>query len=164
MNRHYTKADYLDKVNKLKNIGCAVTTDIMVGFPTETEEDFSDTLGLVENVGFSGAFTFVYSPRSGTKAAEMEGQIPEEVSKDRIMRLIDAQNEINRKQSEEYIGKTVEILCEGYDEKKNLYFGRDEYGKMAYFNSNIGVFGKFIDVKITKANGISLLGEAVGGK
>lgn len=165
MNRHYTSSDYLKKVEYLKQQvpDCAITTDIMVGFPTETEQDFLDTLKVVETVGFSGAFTFVYSPRSGTKAATMDGQIPEEVSKDRIMRLIDAQNEENRRQSESYVGKIITVLCEAFDEKKQVYQGRDEYGKMAYFTSDVNLIGLFVKVKITKANGISLIGEAFGG-
>lgn len=163
MNRRYTAKDYLEKIDYLRSKvpDCTITTDIMVGFPTETEEDFLDTLSVVKKVGFSGAFTFVYSPRTGTKATEMDGQIPEEISKDRIMRLIDEQNEINRLQSESYIGKTIEILCEGYDEKKGTYLGRDEYGKMAYFSSQDDVFGQFVNVKITKANGISLIGNRI---
>ena len=165
MNRHYSRADYLEKINLLKKYipDIAVTTDIMVAFPTETEQDYLETVSLVEQVEFSGAFTFVYSPRNGTPAAKMDGQIPEEVSKPRIMKLVDLQNSINRKQSEKYVGKTVEILCEGYDEKKESYLGRDEFGRMAYFKSNEDLIGKFVNVKITKAGGISLIGEIVGG-
>jgi len=94
----------------------------------------------------------------------MDGQIPEDVSTDRIMRLIEAQNEVSRLQSEKYIGKTVEILCEDFDEKKNRYLGRDEYGKMAYFRSDENLIGKFVNVKINSANGISLIGEVVSAE
>lgn len=165
MNRHYSGAEYLEKIRKLKRKlpDCAVTTDIMVGFPTETDEDFNDTLNIVKSVRFTGAFTFVYSPRTGTKAAEMDGQIDEATSKKRIMRLIDTQNEINREQSEAYIGKTVKILAETFDGKKNMYCGRDEYGKMAYFKATDNPIGKFVDIKITEANGISLTGICNGG-
>ena len=138
----------------------AITTDIMVGFPTETDEDFNETMSLVEEVRFSGAFTFIYSPRSGTPAAKMAGQISEDVSKERIMKLIDLQNAINREQSRAYVGKEIKVLCEGYDEKKNKYLGRDTYGRMAYFAGK-NLIGKFVKVKITKAGGISLLGELV---
>ena len=163
MNRKYSREYYLERLAALRKIipGAAVTTDIMVGFPQETEEDFQDTLSLVNEADFSGAFTFVYSRRSGTVADKMDGQIPEEVSTDRIMRLIEAQNEVSRLQSEKYIGKTVEILCEDFDEKKNRYLGRDEYGKMAYFRSDENLIGKFVNVKINSANGISLIGEVV---
>ena len=141
----------------------AITTDIMVGFPTETEEDFNDTVSLVKEVGYAGAFTFIYSPRSGTPAAKMAGQIPEEVSKRRIMQLIDLQNGINRAQSKEYLGKVIEILCEGFDDKKKKFLGRDTYGRMAYFDGE-DLIGKFVNVKITKAGGISLYGELVSEK
>jgi tRNA-2-methylthio-N6-dimethylallyladenosine synthase len=89
----------------------------------------------------------------------MEEQIDPEVSKKRIMQLIDTQNEINRQYSNEYLGKTVKILCEGYDEKKDMYLGRDTYGRMVYFNGNKDYVGKFVNVKITKTGGISLLGQ-----
>jgi tRNA-2-methylthio-N6-dimethylallyladenosine synthase len=163
MNRHYTREYYIDRLTKLRNKipNCAVTTDIMVGFPQEDEQDFADTMSLVELAEYSGAFTFIYSKRSGTVAAEMSGQIPEDVSTARIMKLIDLQNSINRKQSEHYLNKTVEILCEDYDDKKKLYLGRDEYGKMAYFASDKDVLGEFLMVKITKTGGMSLYGEIV---
>lgn len=161
MNRKYSREDYLEKVKLLRKYipDIAITTDIMVGFPTETEEDFLDTLDIVEKVGFSGAFTFVYSRRKGTPADKMDGQIEENISKDRIMRLIDKQNEIGREQARGFIGKTVEVLCEDYDAKKKIYMGRDSYGRMAYFSSNENVIGKFLNIKINKTNGISLLGE-----
>ncbi len=163
MNRHYTRDEYLEKIKYLrKHIpDISITTDVMVGFPTETEEDFLDTYSLMEKVGFSGAFTFIYSPREGTPAAKYDGQIPEEVSKKRIMKLIDLQNNLNREQSREYLNKTVEILCEGFDEKKKMYLGRDTYGRMAYFSSVDNLIGKFVNVKITKTGGISLIGEMV---
>ncbi len=166
MNRKYTREDYLNKIELLRKYipDIAITTDIMVGFPTETEEDFSDTMDIVKKVGFSGAFTFIYSKRSGTPAEKMEGQIPASVSKSRIMRLIDLQNSINREDSKRYLGKTVEILCEGYDEKKKKYLGRDTYGRMAYFKADESLVGRFVNVKITETGGISLLGELVGVK
>ncbi len=163
MNRKYTREDYFEKVDILRKYipDVAITTDIMVSFPTETEEDFLDTVDLVKSVGFSGAFTFIYSKRKGTPAAKMDGQIDEETSKDRIVRLIDLQNETNREQSKLYLGKTVEILCEGFDDKKKMYLGRDTYGRMAYFKSDSNLVGEFVNVKITKTGGISLLGELV---
>ncbi|MDY6023193.1 MAG: tRNA (N6-isopentenyl adenosine(37)-C2)-methylthiotransferase MiaB [Candidatus Borkfalkiaceae bacterium] len=166
MNRHYTKADYLEKVNKLRAAvpDIAITTDVMVGFPNETEEDFEETFSVMKEVGYAGAFTFIYSRRSGTPAAEMEGQIDEETGKKRIMKLIAYQNAFNRKTSKNYEGKTVRILCEGYDDKKKKYLGRDEYGRMAYFDGNEKVLGNFVDVKIVKAGGISLYGELVKGE
>lgn len=161
MNRKYTAEEYLKKVELLKKYvpDCQLTSDIMVGFPTETEEDFQATLRLVKEAGFSTAFTFVYSPRSGTKAAAMEGQIPEEVKKDRIMRLVELVNSQTREISKGYLGKTTEILCEDYDKKKGLYLGRDEYGRMGYFKSESNLIGQFVNLKITDASGVSLYGE-----
>lgn len=163
MKRRYSVEKYLSQIESIRKIipDCAITTDIIVGFPTETEEDFIDTVKLVETVKFDGAFTFVYSKREGTKAAIMDGQIDPEIQKDRIMRLIDVQNELNRKESLTYVGKTVEILVEDFDEKKNSYMGRDERGKMAYFSCDENVIGKFVNVKITSAGGMSLMGEII---
>lgn len=163
MNRRYSVEKYLSQIDSIRKIipDCAITTDIIVGFPTETENDFLDTVNLVEKVKFDGAFTFVYSKREGTKAAAMEGQIDPETQKNRIMRLIDVQNDLNRKESLTYVGKTVEILVEDFDEKKNSYMGRDERGKMAYFSCDENVIGKFVNVKITSAGGMSLMGEII---
>ena len=161
MNRRYTREKYLDEIALLKSRlpEAEVTTDIIVGFPGETEEDYLQTEELVKEVDFASAFTFVYSPRQGTKAATMAGQIPPEVQKNRIMRLVELVNSLTRKKSEKYVGKTVEILCEDYDEKKGLYLGRDEFGRMGYFQSDKEVIGQFVRLKITRANGISLFGE-----
>ena len=163
MNRKYTSADYLNKIDILKKYvpDCAITTDIIVGFPGETEEDFEDTLNLVKKVNFASAFTFVYSKRDGTKAASMPNQIPEDVSKRRIIQLIDLVNAQTRAHSAKYVDKTVEILCEGFDDKKGLYLGRTEYGRMGYFASESDVIGQFVDIKVKQANGISLFGDLV---
>ena len=161
MNRRYTREKYLSEVAFLRNRlpEAELTTDIIVGFPGETEEDYLLTEDLVKQVQFASAFTFVYSPRLGTRAATMENQIPEDVQKQRIMRLVELVNTLTRQKSEKYVGKTVEILCEDYDEKKGLYLGRDEFGRMGYFTSDEDKIGQFVSLKITKANGISLFGE-----
>lgn len=161
MNRRYTSAQYLEEIKMLRSRlpEAEVTTDIIVGFPGETEEDYLATEELVKKADFASAFTFVYSPRTGTKAAAMENQVPEEVQKDRIMRLVELVNSLTRKKSEKYVGTTAEILCEDYDEKKGLYLGRDEFGRMGYFKSEENLVGQFVNLKITQANGISLYGE-----
>jgi tRNA-2-methylthio-N6-dimethylallyladenosine synthase len=165
MNRRYTREKYLEEVKMLRSYfpEAEVTTDIIVGFPGEMEEDYLLTESLVKEVDFASAFTFVYSPRQGTKAAEMQNRIPEAIQKNRIMRLVELVNSLTRKKSEKYLGKSVEILCEDYDEKKGYYLGRDEFGRMGYFKSENDVIGKFVTLKITDANGISLFGtvEAV---
>lgn len=163
MNRRYTREKYLSEIRTLRERipEAEVTTDIIVGFPGETEEDYLQTESLVKEVGFASAFTFVYSPRSGTKAAEMPDPVPEAVQKDRIMRLVALVNAQTREKSERYLGKAVEILCEDYDEKKALYLGRDEFGRMGYFRSENNAIGKFVTLKITGVNGISLFGDVL---
>lgn len=163
MNRRYTREDYFEKVKLLREYipDISITTDVMVGFPTETEEDYLDTYNLMKDVKFAGAFTFIYSKRTGTPAAEMDGQIDEVVATERIVKLIDLQNRINREQSNTYKNKIVKILCEGYDDKKGMYLGRDTHGRMAYFTSDINPIGEFVNVKIIKTGGISLMGEIV---
>lgn len=166
MNRKYTVEDYLKKIDILKKYvpDCAVTTDLIVGFPGESEEDFDDTLKLVERVGYSSAFTFVYSKRAGTVAEKMPNQVPEEISKRRVIKLVDVVNGLTREYSKTYLGKTIEILCEGYDDKKGMYLGRDEYGRMGYFKSEENVLGEFVNIKILNANGVSLIGERIKGE
>ncbi len=161
MNRRYTREKYLEEISTLKKHlpDCEVTTDLIVGFPTETDEEFEETVSLVKEVGFSSAFTFVYSPRTGTKAAKMEGQIPEEVQKKRIMRLVEVVNAQTREKSAKYVGKRVEILCEDYDEKRKLYLGRDIHGRMGYFASAKNRVGELVKILVKEANGISLMGE-----
>lgn len=164
MNRRYTREKYLEDIAILRREipDCAVTTDLIVAFPTETEEEFLETVSLVKEADLSSAFTFIYSPRVGTKAAEMDGQIPEEIAKDRIMRLIECVNENTRKMSAQYVGKTVRVLCEDFDEKRGLYLGRDEYGRMGYFTSEKNCIGEFVDLHVERANGISLFGKLIG--
>ncbi len=163
MNRKYTAEEYLKKVEALKKSipDCAITTDLIVGFPGETDEDFKATEELVKKVGYASAFTFVYSKRDGTVAAKMENQVPEEVSKRRIIELVELVNSQTRVLSATYIGKTIEILCEDYDPKRGLYLGRDEYGRMGYFESDEDVVGQFVMMKVEQANGVSLSGRLV---
>ncbi len=162
MNRRYTREKYLDEIALLRREipDCEVTTDFIVGFPTETEEEFQETLSLVEEADLASAFMFIFSPRTGTRAATMEGQVSEEVSRDRLSRLIALVNEKTRQKSAKYVGKTVEILCEDYDAKKGMYLGRDEYGRMGYFENSKNRVGEFVRLRVTRANGISLYGEA----
>lgn len=162
MNRRYTREKYLDEIALLKREipDCEVTTDIIVGFPTETEEDFKETLSLVDAADFASAFMFIFSPRTGTRAAAMDGQVEESVAKERLARLIELVNGKTREKSAGYVGKTVEILCEDFDEKKGLYLGRDEYGRMGYFASEKNRVGEFVKLAVTRANGISLYGDA----
>ena len=163
MNRRYTREEYLEKVALFKREipGAEITTDLIVSFPTETEAEFEETLSLVREADFSSAFTFVYSPRTGTAAAKMEGQIPEAVSKERITRLVAAVNENTRRKSEAYVGREIEVLCEDFDERRGLYLGREPLGRMGYFASDENCIGEFVRMKVTRANGVSLYGEKV---
>ena len=163
MNRKYTREQYEEKVAMIKEYmpDCAITTDVMVGFPGETDEDYNHTMEVMEKVDFASAFMFVYSPREGTPAAKRPDQIPEEVSKQRIMKMVAAQNERTAKHSKTYEGKTVTLLCEDFDSKKEMYMGRDEYGRMGYFKSEQNKIGEFVTIKVTKTVGISIYGEIV---
>ena len=163
MNRRYTREDYMAKIDLIKKFmpDCAVSTDVMVGFPGESEQDFRDTLDIMEKADFASAFMFVYSRRGGTPADKMPDQIPEEVSKARIMEMVAAQNARTAEHSAAYKGRTIEILCEDFDEKRGMYLGRDEYGRMGYFKSDKDERGNFVNVKVTDTNGISLYCEKI---
>lgn len=161
MNRRYTREHYLGLIDMIRRYlpDCGITTDIMVGFPYETEEDFLDTMDIVEKVRFSTAFTFIYSVRKGTKAAEMP-QIPYEIKQNRIKRLIARQNEITEEISKDYVGNVYEILVEGIQEKKNGYVvGRTESGRLVSAKGDESMIGEFKNVKITAVKNAQLLGE-----
>lgn len=161
MNRRYTREHYLGLIEMIRRYlpDCGITTDIMVGFPYETEEDFLDTMDIVEKVRFSTAFTFIYSVRKGTKAAEMP-QIPYEIKQNRIKRLIARQNEITEEISKDYVGNVYEILVEGMQEKKNGYVvGRTESGRLVSAKGDESMIGEFKKVKITAVKNAQLLGE-----
>ncbi len=161
MNRRYTREHYLGLIDMIRRYlpDCGITTDIMVGFPYETEEDFLDTMDIVEKVRFSTAFTFIYSVRKGTKAAEMP-QIPYEIKQNRIKRLIARQNEITEEISKDYVGNVYEILVEGMQEKKNGYVvGRTDSGRLVSAKGDESMIGEFKNVKITAVKNAQLLGE-----
>lgn len=161
MNRRYTREHYLGLIDMIRRYipDCGITTDIMVGFPYETEEDFLDTMDIVEKVRFSTAFTFIYSVRKGTKAAEMP-QIPYEIKQNRIKQLIARQNEITEEISKDYVGNVYEILVEGMQEKKNGYVvGRTESGRLVSAKGDESMIGEFKKVKITAVKNAQLLGE-----
>lgn len=161
MNRRYTREHYLGLIDMIRRYlpDCGITTDIMVGFPYETEEDFLDTMDIVEKVRFSTAFTFIYSVRKGTKAAEMP-QFPYEIKQNRIKRLIARQNEITEEISKDYVGNVYEILVEGMQEKKNGYVvGRTESGRLVSAKGDESMIGEFKNVKITAVKNAQLLGE-----
>ena len=163
MNRKYDRAHYLALIDmiKAKLPGVGITTDIMVGFPTETEEDFSDTLDLVRKVRYSNAFTFIYSVRKGTVAATMP-QIDYQTKRRRITELIALQNEITKQLSEEYIGNVYEVLIEDVNKKyKNAVCGRTESGRLVSCVGDPSLIGTFQNILITEARSASLFGKIV---
>lgn len=163
MNRNYTKESYLALVEKIKSKipGLALTTDIIVGFPGETEEDFQDTLDLVEKVRFDGAFTFIYSPRIGTPAAKLEDPTPEADKKSRLNRLIEIQNRISYEKNQALIGSLSEVLVEGVSEKNPaVWSGRNTQNKLIHFKPTAGIKqGDLAVLRITGAQTFTLEGE-----
>jgi tRNA-2-methylthio-N6-dimethylallyladenosine synthase len=161
MNRKYTKEDYLGLVEKLRKASpsIAITTDIIVGFPGETDEDFEETLDLARKVKFDSAFTFLYSVRKGTPAENYEDQIPEEIKHSRFNRLVEILNEISVEKNKEYVGRTEKVLVEGLSKtNKEMYTGRLESFKLVNFEAGDDLTGKIVNVKITDSKTFSLMG------
>ncbi len=161
MNRRYTKEQYIYLAKRVKeNIpGIALTTDIIVGFPGETDEDFIDTIDVIKKVEFDTAYTFLYSKRPGTPAAVREDQIPEEIKKKRFELLVKVQNQISKKINDTLIGKTVEILVEGTSKtNSDIYSGRTRTNKIVNFEGREDLVGSLVRVKIDKASTWSLEG------
>ncbi len=166
MNRKYTVEQYLEIIDyiKAKMPDVGITSDIMIGFPGETEEDFLLTCDLVKKVRFSNAFTFVYSPRKGTPAATME-QIPADVKKSRITRLVKLQNDITKELSDLYLGNVYEILIEDVNPKyPGTVCGRTDSGRLVTIDGDPSLIGSFVNVKITKSRSASLFGEISQGE
>ncbi len=164
MNRHYTKESYLEKLNELKETvpGISVTTDIIVGFPGETEEDFLETLDLVEKADFEGAFTFVFSKREGTPAAKFEDDTPEEDKKQRLYRLNEKINDGYLRGSQRFLGETVKVLVDGVSKHDDeVLAGYSEHQKLVNFRGDQSLIGKIVNVKITVAKTWFLMGELV---
>ena len=164
MNRHYTREDYLRKVEKLRaaipDIG--LTTDLIVSFPGETETQFEDTLSLVREVGYDSAFTFIYSPREGTRAAKMDGQIPAEESSRRIARLIQEVEASTARVHESMVGKNEEILVEGLSKRdEHQISGKGSRGITVTLDGSAADIGKILPVRITSAAVNTLRGERI---
>ena len=163
MNRKYDRDDYLKLVSKLRKAipDIGISTDIMVGFPGETDQDFLDTLDLVQKARFSSAFCFIYSRRKGTVADKME-QIPRSVKGERIKRLLEVQNVITKEISKEMEGTLQRVLVEGKNKKYvNTYCGRTENGRLVNIKSDVDLFDQFVWVKIKNYQSATLWGEIV---
>jgi tRNA-2-methylthio-N6-dimethylallyladenosine synthase len=164
MNRHYTKESYLSVLNQLKEIvpGISITTDIIVGFPSETEEDFLETLDLVEKANFEGAFTFVFSKREGTPAAKYEDLTPEEEKKQRLYRLNEKVNAGYLRGTTRFLNQTVKVLVDGVSKHDDeVLAGYSEHQKLVNFKGDPSLIGQIVNVKITVAKTWFLLGELV---
>ena len=162
MNRKYSRERYLELVRKLREAvpDIAISTDVIVGFPGETEEDFQETLTLAEEVRYDSAFTFLYSPRPGTPAAEYEDQIPEQVKHERFNRLVETMNRISAEKNAAYIGRTCRVLVDGPDKKASgMLNGRTEEFKLVDFEGPEEITGQMVDVEITGSNTFSLRGK-----
>lgn len=152
MNRHYTKEDYLDLIKNAKEKipELVFSTDIMVGFPTETEEDFQHTLDVIQEVGFVTAYTFCYSKRTGTPAATMEDQVPEEVVKDRFNRMLKIINDIIYEKNKKYVGEVVDVLVESISrtEPTTILTGRTDKNSLVHFEGDSSLIGEIVPVKV----------------
>lgn len=162
MNRYYNREYYLDLIQKIKSkfTDYTLTTDIIVGFPGETEDDFLQTIDILKTVEFDNAYTFLYSPRKGTPAAKSDCQIPDEVKKDRLSRLMNIQNEISLRKNINMIGKTYSVLCEGKS-KNNVLMnsGRTDGNKLVHFPAKDVLPGEIVQIEITDAHTWSLTGK-----
>jgi len=164
MKRGYTREHYQNLVDKLRQAipETTLTTDIIVGFPGEEEEDFRDTLELVETVGFDGAFTFCYSPLRGTEAARLEERIPAEISGERLRRLIELQQAILLKKNKSLVGRKFEVMVEGISKKNpDEVEGRTRGNKIIIFPGGKNLIGRFIWVEIVKAGCWALKGKVI---
>ena len=164
MNRKYTREQYLARVAAIraKIPDMSLTTDLIVGYPGETEEEFEETCSLVKEVGYDSAFTFIYSPRIGTRAADMPDQIPEDVSSRRIQKLIAIQKENTRRNYAGYIGQVHSVLVEEASKRdEHQMAGKDEYNITVNFPGSKDLIGRIVRVKITSAGESTLRGEMI---
>lgn len=161
MGRRYTKESYLELFNKIKtNIpNATITTDIIVGFPSETEEDFNETLDLIKTCKFDSAYTFIYSPRVGTASSKLEDNVSDKEKENRLFRLNEVVNKYAKESNDNTIGKTYKVLIESLSNKEGMYMGYTETGKLVNVKGNDSLLGKIIDVKITESRTWSLYGE-----
>jgi tRNA-2-methylthio-N6-dimethylallyladenosine synthase len=166
MNRGYTRSEYLDKIDKLKAVrpDLLVTSDIIVGFPGETEEDFQDSLALMSAVGFSDTYSFVYSPRPETKAAQLPDSTAKVEKSDRLKRLFAVQKELTKRVQSSYLGKAVEVLVEGEGKKHGQLYGRTAGNRVVNFPGSAALIGTLQRPIIIKNLQNSLLGELLTSK
>lgn len=164
MNRHYDTERYMEIVEYMREKipDIAITSDIIVGFPGESEDEFEMTLDMLRRVEFDMLYSFIYSPRKGTPAAEMEEQIPKAIQNKRFDKLLAVQNEIALKKNEVLVGKTVRVLCDGESKTNSaLYSGRTEQAKIVFFEGCASDVGQYVNVKIDRAEAFALYGNKI---
>lgn len=164
MNRKYSREEYLEKIKKIKNLipNLAITTDFIVGFPGESEEDFQDTLDLVKEVEYDLAFTFLYSIREGTIAAKMDNQVPYDVKHERFQRLLDTLHPIGLKINQKLLGTVQKVLVEEVSKNNSLVMsGRTDSGKLIHFKGGEELIGKIVNVRIDSVKTFTLQGEMI---
>ena len=165
MNRTYTKEKYLGIANMLREKipGIVLSTDVIVGFPGESEDDFLDTLDVIEKVRFDNVYAFIYSEREGTRAATMDNKIDKSIRHERLDRLLEIQDKIALERNLPYEGEVVSVLVDSSDERKGkkIYNGRTSGGKLVHFTSDKECIGELVNVKINKANAFDLIGEII---
>ena len=164
MNRRYTKEQYLDLAERIRAgvPDISLTTDIIVGFPGETQEDFLETMDVVRKVRYDSAFTFLYSKRTGTPAASMPDQVPEDVAKERFDRLLKEVQEISRQVTARHVGTVQQVLVEEINRQDaSLVTGRLSHNTVVHLPGDASMIGKILDVKLTECRGFYYLGEPV---
>ncbi len=164
MNRRYKREDYFKKINSLKKIvrDCSITTDIIVGFPAETEEDFGETVKLIKEVEFDSAFIFKYSPRKGTKASLLKDDVAYEIKQERNQILLKLQEDISRKKNKALIGRTLEVLIEDVNKKnKTEFIGHSRQEKLVIFRKNKHSLGELVNIRVSSCTGRTLVGETI---
>ncbi len=165
MHRTYDREHYLEIEEKLRDAvpGIALSTDVIVGFPGERDEDFEDTLAVLSGVRFDNVYSFLYSKREGTRAATMEKQVPESVKSARMARLLSLQDGISRERAAAYVGKTLRVLCDGADRRggENLRCGKSATGYLVHFPADEDPTGTFVNVKIDRTGSFELYGTVI---
>ena len=161
MNRYYTRGDYLELIKRIKKKipGINLSTDIIIGFPGETEEDIEQLIDMIKEVEFDSAFTFIYSSREGTPAAKMENQIPEDIKHERFERMLKTLNDIVSKKNLEMKDELVEVLVEGRSRKEGAVIGRTRTSRTVHFDGDASLIGQLVMVRITNPKNFSLYGE-----
>lgn len=165
MNRRYTREMYLDEIRRLRELipDIVLTSDVIVGFPGETQEEFEETVSLIEEVRFDALFTFIYSPRKGTPAAEYDDPMPMEQKKKNFQTLLDAQNRISAEKHAAYVGQTVRVLVDGLNtqDKNHNLTARTDGGRLVHMTADESLIGTWQQVKIVKSSTWALFGELV---